>query len=61
MEKYGVEQVSIKQAQVGSPDECPSCGGKVETKGNVRWCSACGTEPFEEEKNGEEEGGGSTD
>jgi len=61
MEKYGVEQVSVKTAKAGKPGSCPSCGGRMENKGRVSWCPNCGTKPYEEERNAEEEGGRSPD
>lgn len=57
MEKYGVD-TSSKDKTAGEGGTCPVCGGTVTTHGAVLLCAnGCGSEPFEEAKDGEEKEG----
>lgn len=58
MDKYGVEERRDLKKKAGETMMCPRCESElIGDESGAFWCPACGTEPFENTTEGEDEHG----
>lgn len=56
MEKYGVEEKEEKEEKTATDTKtCPECDSEVTKHGRVKLCPNCGSEPFEDVEENEQE------